>query len=85
MRTARISWVGRSPLLVAGTSITRFAGKWFKQNPGKREHIFLATKFALKYDVATSGMTTDSTPEYCRQACEKSLSRLGVDCVDLYY
>jgi len=85
MRTARISLVGRSQLLVVGTSLTRFTGKWFKQNPDKREHIFLATKFALKYDAATSGMTTDSTPEYCRQACEMSLSRLGVDSVDIYY
>jgi aryl-alcohol dehydrogenase-like predicted oxidoreductase len=32
-----------------------------------------------------TGFETDSTPEYCRQACEKSLERLGVDSVDLYY
>ncbi|CAB4399622.1 unnamed protein product [Rhizophagus irregularis] len=25
------------------------------------------------------------TPEYIRQACESSLKRLGVDCIDLYY
>ena len=30
-------------------------------------------------------MDIDSTPEYCRQACEKSLSRLGLPSVDLYY
>lgn len=29
--------------------------------------------------------SVDSTPEYCRQACERSLKRLGVDCIDLYY
>jgi aryl-alcohol dehydrogenase-like predicted oxidoreductase len=27
----------------------------------------------------------DSSPEYCRKACEKSLERLGVSCIDLYY
>ncbi len=27
----------------------------------------------------------DSTPEYCREACERSLERLGVDKIDLYY
>lgn len=27
----------------------------------------------------------DSTPEYCKQACDTSLKRLGIDCIDLYY
>lgn len=27
----------------------------------------------------------DSSPEHCRQECEKSLRRLGVDSIDLYY
>jgi aryl-alcohol dehydrogenase-like predicted oxidoreductase len=27
----------------------------------------------------------DSSPEYCREACEKSLKRLGVESIDLYY
>lgn len=30
-------------------------------------------------------MTLDSTPEYCKEACSKSLKRLGVDQIDLYY
>jgi len=59
-------------------------GKWFKQNPGKRDHIFLATKFANKVNPDGS-RAVDSTPEYCRSACEKSLKRLGVPHVDLYY
>ncbi|KAK0964893.1 hypothetical protein LTR91_018251 [Friedmanniomyces endolithicus] len=59
-------------------------GKWFKANPGKREHIFLATKFANR--VGDDGQrSVDSSPEYCRQACEKSLKRLGVPHIDLYY
>ncbi|KAF2166837.1 hypothetical protein M409DRAFT_54617 [Zasmidium cellare ATCC 36951] len=59
-------------------------GKWFKQNPGKREKIFLATKFANV--VAEDGSRyVDSSPEYARKACEKSLSRLGVSHIDLYY
>ena len=60
------------------------SGKWFKRNPGKREHIFLATKFANKVE-SDGSRSVDSSPEYCRQALEKSLSRLGVDQVDLYY
>jgi aryl-alcohol dehydrogenase-like predicted oxidoreductase len=56
-------------------------GKWFKANPSKRADIFLATKFAIKPDHAG----IDTSPEYCKQACEKSLKRLGVDTIDLYY
>ena len=59
-------------------------GKWFAANPGKREHIFLATKFANKVD-ADRNHSVDTTPEYCRSACEKSLKRLGLPYVDLYY
>ncbi|GIZ46171.1 hypothetical protein CKM354_000930900 [Cercospora kikuchii] len=59
-------------------------GKWFKQNPGKREEVFLATKFALSVDAA-GNFNTRSDPEYVREACEKSLKRLNVDYIDLYY
>ena len=59
-------------------------GKWFKLNPGKRDHIFLATKFAnaMRED---GSRYVDSSPEYTRKACEKSLRRLGVPHIDLYY
>jgi aryl-alcohol dehydrogenase-like predicted oxidoreductase len=60
-------------------------GKWFKRT-GKREEIFLTTKFANK--VLGGGgakREIDSSPEYCKEACEKSLKRLGTDYIDLYY
>ena len=57
-------------------------GKWFKRT-GKRDDIFLATKFA---NVMKDGaMTVRSDPEYVKEACEKSLRRLGVPYIDLYY
>jgi len=57
-------------------------GKWFART-GKRNEIFLATKFA---NVMRDGaMVVDSSYEYAKQACEKSLKRLGVDSIDLYY
>ena len=65
---------------LASNSIT---GNWFKANPGKREPIFLATKFANK--VVDGQRSVDSSPEYCRQACERSLKRLGLPHIDLYY
>ncbi|KAJ6607704.1 NADP-dependent oxidoreductase domain-containing protein [Mycena sp. CBHHK59/15] len=56
-------------------------GKWFKRT-GKRDEIYLATKFGI---VMTEERVVNGTPEYARQSVEKSLKRLGVDCVDLYY
>ncbi|KAG8164171.1 hypothetical protein KVR01_006089 [Diaporthe batatas] len=58
-------------------------GKWFKLHPERRGDIFLATKFGIR--VSADGLGIDSTPEYCRQACEQSLQKLGIDCIDLYY
>jgi aryl-alcohol dehydrogenase-like predicted oxidoreductase len=59
-------------------------GKWFKANPEKREDIFLATKFANKIS-ENGSIIVDSSPEYVIEACSKSLSRLGVPSIDLYY
>ena len=60
-------------------------GRWFKKNPGKRENIFLATKFANYVDPKTGERRVRNEPDYIRQAVDKSLSRLGVDQIDLYY
>ncbi|KAF8709091.1 aldo kereductase, partial [Rhizoctonia solani] len=53
-------------------------GKWFKRT-GKRDQIFLATKFAI----TPKGI--NGTPEYLKQQLDKSLGLLGVDAIDLYY
>ena len=57
-------------------------GKWF-QRSGKRNDIFLATKFAIT--LVDGNMTARSDPEYVKEACEKSLRRLGIPSIDLYY
>ncbi|KAJ5734264.1 NADP-dependent oxidoreductase domain-containing protein [Penicillium malachiteum] len=59
-------------------------GEWVKRS-GNRDDIFLATKFAIQMDPATYKVTVRSDPEYVKAACEKSLKRLGVDLIDLYY
>ena len=58
-------------------------GKWFAANPEKRKDIFLATKFANRG--TAPNITISSSPEYCREAIETSLNRLGLPFVDLYY
>ncbi|KAH7147188.1 aldo/keto reductase [Dactylonectria estremocensis] len=63
-------------------------GKWFAKHPERRKDIFLATKFGGKFGPDAQGefkFTVDSTPEYAREACERSLKRLGVDYIDLFY
>ena len=57
-------------------------GKWFKRT-GKRDDIFLATKFANLWQDGVR--VTRSDPEYVKEACAKSLKRLGVPSIDLYY
>lgn len=59
-------------------------GNWFKKT-GKREEIFLATKFAIGRGPKATDRVVNSSPEYCKVACERSLERLGVECIDLYY
>lgn len=60
-------------------------GRWFKRNPGAREKIFLATKFGNYIDPETKQRQVRNEPEYIKAACEKSLKRLGIDHIDLYY
>jgi len=53
---------------------------------GRRDEVFLATKFGnvrKKGDPTFWGVS--GTPEYVRSACDASLQRLGVDHIDLYY
>ncbi|THY40437.1 Aldo/keto reductase [Aureobasidium pullulans] len=57
--------------------------KWFALEPEKRSKIFLATKVGFRFD--NGEMTIDSSPEFVIKAAEKSLSRLGVEYIDLLY
>ena len=59
-------------------------GKWFGANAGKREGIFLATKFGNVVN-ADGSREVRNEPAYVKEACAKSLTRLGLECVDLYY
>ncbi len=52
---------------------------------GKREQVVLATKFGNMRGEDGSFLGVSGTPDYVREACDASLSRLGVDYIDLYY
>src|SRR5580698_1914445 len=53
---------------------------------GRRDEVFLATKFAnvRKKDDPTFWKISGN-PDYVRSACDASLKRLGFDYIDLYY
>lgn len=48
-----------------------------------REKVELATKFGIKVNEGKFEICGD--PSYVRAACEESLKRLDIDCIDLYY
>ncbi|XP_027352389.1 probable aldo-keto reductase 2 isoform X5 [Abrus precatorius] len=50
---------------------------------GVREKVELATKFGINYSEGKREIRGD--PAYVRAACEGSLKRLGIGCIDLYY
>ena len=51
----------------------------------RRGEVFLATKFGNVRGQAGEFLGVRGDPEYVRAACEASLSRLGVEVIDLYY
>ncbi|HWS52992.1 MAG TPA: aldo/keto reductase [Pyrinomonadaceae bacterium] len=52
---------------------------------GRRDGVVLATKFGNVRLEDGTFLGVDGSPAYVRRACEESLSRLGVDAIDLYY
>ena len=48
-----------------------------------RNQVVIATKFGVQH--TRSGLFTDSRPDTIRDVVDGSLTRLGVDCIDLYY
>jgi aryl-alcohol dehydrogenase-like predicted oxidoreductase len=50
-------------------------GRWLKRS-GKRDEVVIATKVGFMAGLA---------PEAIAAACDASLQRLGIDCIDLYY
>ena len=51
----------------------------------RRDKVFLATKFGNMRGADGTFLGINGKPDYVRASCEKSLKRLGVDMIDLYY
>jgi aryl-alcohol dehydrogenase-like predicted oxidoreductase len=50
-----------------------------------RNKIFIATKFGFRLKEDGSGTYIDASPAYIKEEIEKSLKRLKIDTIDLYY
>jgi aryl-alcohol dehydrogenase-like predicted oxidoreductase len=71
--TADMYGVGRNEQLVG------------KAIAGRRDEVFLATKFGNVRGPNGEFLGVRGDPAYVRSACDASLQRLGVDTIDLYY
>jgi aryl-alcohol dehydrogenase-like predicted oxidoreductase len=71
--TADMYGVGRNEELLAQVLKTR------------RREVVIATKFGSVRAPDGKYLRIDGRPEYVAAACEASLRRLGVECIDLYY
>jgi aryl-alcohol dehydrogenase-like predicted oxidoreductase len=52
---------------------------------GRRDQVVVATKFGNQRREDGSWVGINGRPEYVREACDASLSRLQIDYIDLYY
>ncbi|HMS98901.1 MAG TPA: aldo/keto reductase [Saprospiraceae bacterium] len=60
----------------------KLIGRAFKD---KWSQVVLATKFAVVRGKNGEWLGLNGQPEYIQQACEQSLTHLGVEAIDLYY
>lgn len=60
----------------------KLIGPFIQKN---REQVILATKFGNVRNEDGSFVGINGRPEYVKEACDKSLQRLGIEVIDLYY
>lgn len=60
-------------------------GRWLKRS-GKRDQVVIATKVGfLDGEIVDGEYVAALDPRVVARACDASLERLGIDCIDLYY
>lgn len=61
-------------------------GRWLKRDPAKRDRVVIATKVGfLDGEIVDGEYVAALDPQVVMRACDSSLSRLGIDRIDLYY
>lgn len=73
--TANVYGMGKSETAI---------GTYLKANPGARDDFIIATKATITRD-ADGNRTFDNSAGHLEAELDKSLQRLGLDCVDLFY
>lgn len=74
--TSNVYGMGRSEEVI---------GTYLKANPQCRDIFKIATKGSIKRNPDGPGNVFDNSPEHLEEELNKSLKRMGVECVDLYY
>lgn len=80
---AGVSHIDTSNVYGMGRS-EKAIGAWLRANPGKRDGLHIATKAAITRD-ADGNRFFDNSPEHLESELDKSLDKMGIDCVDLFY
>ncbi|MWD28098.1 aldo/keto reductase [Aquicoccus sp. SCR17] len=73
--TANVYGMGRSEKAI---------GTWLAANPGAREKLHIATKAAISKD-AEGNRIHDNSRDHLEAELDKSLEKMGIDHVDLFY
>ncbi|MEP4196641.1 MAG: aldo/keto reductase [Aliishimia sp.] len=73
--TANVYGMGRSEIAI---------GSWLKANSGVRDTLHIATKASISRD-ADGNRLFDNSAAHLDAALDKSLEKMGVECVDLFY
>lgn len=60
-------------------------GAWLAAHPEARQRVTIATKAAFAPDPESGGRRISNDPKYMEETLDRSLGRLGVDSVDLFY
>ena len=77
-----VNFLDTADMYGMGGANERLVGRALKD---RREQAVLCTKFAIQRGDDGAFLGISGRPEYVKSACEASLSRLGVETIDLYY
>jgi len=81
---AGVNHIDTSNIYGMGTSET-VIGTYFQKNPAAKDHFHIATKGGITRNPDGPGNIFLNTREHLEEELNKSLKRMGVEAVDLYY